>query len=697
MPGIKAPADKTQVEVNGRPMDVALSSASPGEASGDAYLSFLIDAEVAKETNAFRSNNSADQFVGIIAGPDSEIPVEAQISHATFSALRLIGEDGAKSAVIPVSRLLTHRMGLSAIDLAASILHGVNLYANYVRNEARPDFVSDITVAGGVALFLDWMNVGPMISSIVKTPPEEKDGAIVLKSGTFDLSPRGLGSRAGIYDFSEETAISQEPDGIQRAWLEMIGEDLVNFTNSRGFHRNSPLAPRADNERKLIVTFDAGTGLPVSLQSGDRLPPPEQLAYGEAAILVEYFEAGGRGNLSVGRQMVVSERPADPEVLRSIVGISQFSPILPSANVDVLDLGDGSQLLTPDSDVDKLNAEFVKNVLNPNKPQPMTMMGAAFIMPGALKALSEYWSARTEKFSYDDIYTYLSWRSMGHEQYDFYIDENGRFVGATMHQNAENSPRGTTYHVGATTVDNTGAKDVSFRFVKRDDGTIIKVPISYEWRGKKALAFDAFLRWFSSIEFVRARESIATKDMLSEIMFPGRPPEERAAIFVDYLEKNPEEMDLVDMEFYNLNGLSMSSHRKKYGAYRLLKSLREFRLKGTRRVKGAEVEIAHLELLMRRVLGEKKIDGILAAGITPSFGPAGNVPLLPEGGGQDQGSQFMGIARVPVEEETEASQGNGFIPGASNADDITAIAQGAGSSIPASAIIAIGATTVAGK
>jgi hypothetical protein len=697
MPGIKGPADKKMVEVNGRPMEVGLSAADPKNLEGDAYLSFFIDADVASATTALKRTNAEDQFVGIVVGPDSKQPIEDQISNATLSALKLMGENGAKSAVIPVSSLLAKRMGLSDIEMAASILKGANEYANHVREEASPDFVSEIAVAGGVSLFFRWMDGGPMIGKIVRTPPEEKESAIVLKSGTFDLSPSKLGSRIGITGFHGESAMSREPDELQRAWLEMIGEDIVSITDTRGFHRNSPFAPVMPNERKLIVTFDAGTGLPLSVQSGYDLPDPDRLASGEAAILVEYYEVGGRSHIALGREVVVSDRAADQEALRSIVGIAQFAPILPSANNDVLDLGDGTQLITPDGDVDELNAKFVHTVLNPKKYEPMTVMGLAFAFPKAWKTIAEYWSARTDKASTDDIYTFLSWRSLGHSQYDFYIDESGRFVGATMHQNWENSPRGTTYHVGSTTADKTGAIDVSFRTVKAEDGKTLKVPVSYEWRGKKALAFDAFQRWYNSIEFVRARNKIAIKDNLSEIMFPGMAPMDRAAKLIDYLEKHPKEMEIVDSEFYTVSGMDMNSHRQSYGAYKLSSSIKTAHPKGKRSIKATEFEIAFLELLMRRAMGEEKVDGILAAGITPSFGSAGNVPALPAGGGEKQGPEFLGIVREPIKGAPKAADDDESLHAAATEAEIAAYAQGSGSQVTTSAAIIISGSSVTGK
>jgi hypothetical protein len=168
----------------------------------------------------------------------------------------------------------------------------------------------------------------------------------------------------------------------------------------------------------------------------------------------------------------------------------------------------------------------------------------------------------------------------------------------------------------------------------------------------------------------------------------------RAAKFIEYLDDNPGDMEKVNSEFHALENVESTSIRESYNANAIIKSIRRSLSKNEAISRGKETTIAVLEVLMRRTLGDAKVDAILAAGNAPLPGSPENTPLLPSGGGQDEGSEIMGIVREPVEEAPQVASDH---PPKAGEADVAIYGQGATTPITTTAAIIISGTSVTGK
>lgn len=159
------------------------------------------------------------------------------------------------------------------------------------------------------------------------------------------------------------------------------------------------------------------------------------------------------------------------------------------------------------------------------------------------------------------------------------------------------------------------AKNVTFREIRTADGKIVPIPVDYKWEGEEGQALNAFLNWFNAPAFVEARKSMAIKDNLSEIMFHEIAPEFMAALLLNHLNANSEDMSKVDIAYYVIGNLVVPSGTTQHEIHAVvMRPLTYYLTHGYRLSSGMEVTAAFLEFLMRMALGDEVVDKILKAG-----------------------------------------------------------------------------------
>ncbi len=375
-------------------------------------------------------------------------------------------------------------------------------------------------------------------------------------------------------------------------WLEGIGSELIHVSPDQRPQRNSPFAPFYP-ENDFVVIFDAQTGEPISIRKNVALPEPHTLKPGQAAIEVKSIEFANRAVLKLGGELVTPDGLVSDQALQIIQSISGRIPIIPGPDVRVQDLGDGVQLVTSnDAKVDKHNRKLMTSAMSQNLAA-MTMMGTGSVDYLKVMKIAEWISQKHHDLPFNLVNELLMQQSDGWKECDIKIDEHGQFVGAVAHRNLENSPRGSTYGVGTEEGAIAIVRNLKLMpYIK--DGKRYEVPTDYQWEGdKNGFAYDAFMRWYNSPEFVEGRKLVITQEQLSARMFKGIDPRKRVGAVLDLISQS---QALVHRVKANYEGISDSYHR-------FIERLEGYRHQETPLTRDQEIEVAYFEMIVNMALG----------------------------------------------------------------------------------------------
>ncbi|MFH1829576.1 MAG: hypothetical protein ABH871_02200 [Pseudomonadota bacterium] len=379
---------------------------------------------------------------------------------------------------------------------------------------------------------------------------------------------------------------------VARRWLEEIGRKLIQISPDQRPQRNSPLAPFYP-ENNFVVIFDAKTGELVSIQKNAILPKAHELTPGQAAIGVKSVEFGNRAIIKMGAELITPDGIVSDQAMEILKAINGRIPIIPGRNVEVVqDLGDGVQLVTSnDAQVDQQNTQLMTSALSKNMAA-MTMMGTGGV--DLLKALEiADWVSQKENLPNELVYELLTQQSSGWKECDIGIDGHGQFVGASVHRNLENSPRGTTYEIGTREAAVAMARNLKFMpYIK--DGQRHEVPMDFQWEGQKdGPAHDAFMRWYNSPKFVEARKLVITQDQLSARMFKGMDTRKRVGAVLDFISQSQQLI-------YKIK----ANYEKGSDSYqRFIEKLEGYRNQQTPLNEAQELDVAYFEMIVNKALG----------------------------------------------------------------------------------------------
>jgi len=576
----RVPLDHTQtniiVDVNGRPINVIVADVRPGEVPGEAaYISYMLDPESDRPVYTSHSDTAKDQFVATLSGKATF----AEMIEATDYSLRLIANDGFGSATIPLTGLLSRRLGMGREMMLTAALLGVREFTDLLREKDYAFNTSEIIIAAGADVLQAWReekNVS-LRQIFGERPENEEEGSIIPL-----VQP------------------AKQPDDIQRRWLELIGEFLSDSRQSQ-----EGQVSRSSQQRHLTVVFEADTGSPISVMEHVSPLKLEGLDPGEAAVDVEYVEVNKKAMIIVGKN-IVGNIPSQPsqEIMEPIREIRSFAPIFPPKTV----AAEPAEAAVPDATDYELiaaNDAVVRQMLEHVSDTSETSAHEQFVSAAAAMKLAAWWANRSI-LSLENLHDMIVERLWSQKSYTFSVDESGRFVGG-IRQNVPSK-----------------AVNVKFRTYKDPQSGLHRIPVDFGWQGPKGKAFDAFSSWYRAKFFLEARETMELTDMLTETMFQGKPPYERVCSLIAHIAAKQNDRKKVAMVYNRVNGFpeKMDYQFEMFTAGLMRIAMCESKMNAKK-----EVRIAFLEMAMRIALGDDAVNDIIwKRGESPEGSDSGSAP-----------------------------------------------------------------------
>ena len=616
------------VNVNGEHINVVVADISSLKVEGStAHLSYMVDAEGSLDSLAMQKDGAPDHFVGVITGDPSQSTFQ-QIIDSTDAALRLMRAAGAHSAVIPLSKLLAKILKIDEQFLITGALLGLREFTDQLLARDEEPLIEEIIITAATAIYQGWQTDERLdLFSLFGHRPENE--AIPLVKSPSMPAP------------------GEEPNLVQRAWLELIGRFL---TDSKESH--------------LTVMFDARTGEPFSVIEKVSALDLGGLGVNMGAIDVQYIEVDGRNHILVGNSFAANLENAgtiEPEVTENIRGIGRFSPIFrapeelapprgagaqPTIRIEssrLPRLGDETREIHHDVDVYVHNELFMQQLVETSfHGQEGGERNALVPFAGDQRIAS--WLGEIfhdiSDISEADVAFHISRRHYGYNEYDIGLNEEGRFIGAAVRRVSEGGADPKPITVGAYENAVAYVRGITFRDFKMGDGTLQKVPISNELDSTVPEATIAFLRWYDSREFREARTNVMIDDRLTEILFPLYGAKVRMAAFLAHLEGDPSLMKRVIGIHRKIAGHDPRSTEALQSFQNILAFFRRRATQDVELEKSGEIAITYIEMLMRAVLGEKAVDSILkkASLLPPKKGGGGAPPPPPSGANRKGGA-----------------------------------------------------------
>jgi|GEM_PF-4631724 len=502
------------------------------------------------------------------------------------------------SAVLPIGDELVGDMAVGAYEFVDDVLAGIKSYLYSDERMGSVDRVADMVITVGRGVFVNYMLDYGTLRAYFK---DEISGEGAMKARR---AQRAKPVRVGRPDVRDDR-LARPPSAVALEWLGMLGEALVDVNSQSGFHRDSPMAPTTSRRQSFVAVFDSRTGRPVSMSDAGMLPDAKDLEHSQAAILVEYLEYNGGAQVRLSEEIAVRDGMMGEGVPELLQEVTRFRPILPFEKPSSSDRDDG--LIMPDEKLDRANNAFASGLSSMDEGHKMTIQWTVSLPYRGGEALAEWLVTKMEDASLGEVRTLLTRRQFGYRLYDISVAPDGRFMGASLYRNHENSPRGTQYNVGIGLDPEGVARGIDFRTFRSEDGREIEVPVSFSWDGPKGAAHAAFLRWYESPQFKQARKSIIVEDDLSRVIFGRQPPRKRLDALMRYMKKAGDEFyESLKASYDELE----SEHNK--GSFERFIDRRRKTLERERRIKPAEeVSIAFLEMLFRGILGDEKVDRIV--------------------------------------------------------------------------------------
>ncbi len=291
-------------------MRVVLAQTDSASVEGElARLSYMVDQGHEAGPKALRSETSPDSYLAVIPGSSGFNHSFSEVIDSTSAALKLMGEDGVKAAVIPLSKLLSKVVKLDHSMLLNGALLGIRDYADGLRKDGPSDYVMDIIVAAAAEVYGAWDTekheaLTHIFGDREQREQDEEDGSIIPL--VRRIEPEG-------------EAESDGPTPLQRRWIELISDFLSGVGGP--------------DKRHMTVIFDAVTGEPFSATDQLSVFQLDKLEEGKAAIDVEFASVGGQGMLFVGKN-VVANIPGSSislQIDEDIRGMRNFAIALPSS------------------------------------------------------------------------------------------------------------------------------------------------------------------------------------------------------------------------------------------------------------------------------------------------------------------------------------------------------------------------------
>lgn len=649
-------------DVDKQPLYITVTDAESHQAEdGAAILNYRVVHEGPPDAFATRDEGESDRYVALLTKESPGNNTFIQVINSTSAALKLMRDNGVRSAVMPLGDILASILKVDQGFLINGAILGIREFAKQMRDEDSSHVISKIVVAAGKSLYETWMGDTLDLSALFTEKPEDRG-----EGKAIPLVRR-------IERISWESVSGKEPSEVQLAWLEKIGEFL---------------GEPPPKKRHLTVKFGTETGMPISVSDSISIFDLDNLPSGVATRDVEYVEVEGRGMLLVGRNIVANvEGQVSNTILEDTLGIREFFLAPPSADqkaeepekepskppAEGSEKPEGKQPKRPAQGVRKPREkpsrppvqEAEKPEKKPSQPpaegaekpekkappakdahdlvrQNVAFVNAIFkqrleqpspdklVSTEGAMALANWLDMRTQNASREDINEMISARLKGVVQHDISISANGFFEGATTHFYDE---IGEEDEIVSVLGDNESpaeiATNVRFRLYKNEHNETYRVPVSYQWFGdKEGAPFKAFSAWYGVPFFEQARSKMVLEDILSEIMFEGVGPRERLDALASYLIKSERAKQKVKAIYEKVNN-RLGSQSKIYKFDRFLFNL--LQIKGGKHEIDArrEVRLAYLEMLMRMAIGDRKVDGILR--IAPPQAAGGGTPQAPAG------------------------------------------------------------------
>jgi hypothetical protein len=370
---LDSPQTNIIVDIYGEPMNVVVADAKPHQVEGDAaFLSYTIDPDSDEPFSAIKSNTIEDQYTAVISGKSAF----GEMVNSTYAALLLMREAGVTAALIPLTGLLATRLQRLQLEkemLITAALLGIREFTDQVREHALPHEISEIIIAAGSDVFQEWRNQkGFGLHTIFGERAENEEGGEIIPL----VKP------------------TNQPNDIQRSWLELIGEHLHGLSSSRGDPQSDVALSK---QRHMTVVFDADTGNPIA--ATDHMSPLklQGLDPGEAAIDVEYVEINRKAMIIPGRNYVGNiPEPPSPEIKELISGIRSFAPIFPQAQQGAAKKSDAPEPSVANPELDAANDAVVRKMLEHESDNSETSANELFVsIAGAIK-LATWWSKRSK-------------------------------------------------------------------------------------------------------------------------------------------------------------------------------------------------------------------------------------------------------------------------------------------------------------
>ena len=595
------PLNAISVDVRGQSVQVSIEQADIDDILVDASIDMRALARVNDEGDVIRSD---DTYIALFRPAQFIAETMGSLSSSIVKALGLAAGEARKSVAIMLDDDKVETLGLVRSDIIDSVFEGVAQYLKLAREDASQAGITDIVLAAGKAMYLAWM--------MEVTDIRQKLGALAREPKTALALPSPSG-------------LSQEPPAnLVGRWLAKIGEEFARLGDEekiRFYRNNGHMSPNAD----MIVVFNAASGEPISISRGFSVPEPSALDPGTAAVHISTYDMNGTPAIRVYPELAMSDAAPSNAALAVVAAIHGRIPTPPQASADVMEMADGSRLASVDASIHEANAKFMQKLRRAEAPSAMTVNWDISIDHKSADALAEWIAERRGGLDARVLSDLILRRFRGMKQYDVTIEPNGKFVGASVHMNSENSPRGTSYEVGFQAEGASFARNIFYQAYEYSGKKEREVPAGFKWIGERGLAHAAFMQWYNQPEFVEARKHLITQEDLTQILFGGDDPKRRASAMVDYLVKNADARAAIADLYSTVHTLEdrqiAPMLNRIDGAVNRKTAMRP----------ETEAQVAFIEMLMRETLGDKAVDRILANDRNP---------LPPTGGGNGGAKQL---------------------------------------------------------